>query len=129
MSTIEANGEKLMALTAKVDQAAMSLSNNVNNVAKTIDVRVAFQEKLIPVLDRLDTLGGSIDEEMKSSMDADELETLFGDLEHCYTMDSERRVHRQFVENNNQTATDLVTEEDEWSANRDHGLGDNVDLF
>ncbi len=129
MSTIEANGEKLMALTAKVDQAAMSLSNNVNNVAKTIDVRVAFQEKLTPVLDRLDTLGGSIDEEMTSSMDAVELETLFGDLEHCYTMDSERRVHRQFVESNNQTPTDLVTEEDEWSANRDHGLGDNVDLF
>jgi uncharacterized protein YoxC len=127
MTTIEANGAKLMALTADVDQAAADLSEDVNHVAKTIDVRVAFQEKMAPAVERLGSLAVNSDEEMTEA-DGVNLETLFDDLEHCYTMDSERRIHRQFIDKDDLLAPD-VTGMDEWSANRDHGLGANVDLF
>ena len=128
MATIEDNGTKLMAFATDVDQAAAGLSGDVNNVAKTIDVKVSFQEKLAPVLDRLDALGEDIDEE-KLKFDGVNLETLFGDLEHCYTMDSERRIHRQFIDRDDSSSLDMIADEDEWSANRNHDLGDNVDLF
>jgi hypothetical protein len=44
-------------------------------------------------------------------------------------MDSERRVHRQFIDNNNSLPSAVMADVDEWAASRDHGLGDNVDLF
>jgi methyl-accepting chemotaxis protein len=127
MTTIETNGTKLMVLAADVDQAAADLSEDVNNVAKTIDVRVAFHEKLAPALERLGSLAASADKEMTES-DGVNLETLFGDLEHCYTMDSERQIHKQFIDKDD-LSHQVTTGLDEWSANRDHGLGDNVDLF
>ena len=44
-------------------------------------------------------------------------------------MDSERKVHRRFIDNDDPLQPAVTVEEDEWSANRDHGLGDNIDLF
>jgi hypothetical protein len=127
MTTIEANGAKLMKFAAEVDRAADSLSDDVSQVVKTVDVRQEFQEKLAPALERLKSLSSSVDEEMTES-DSVNLDALFFDLEHCYTMDSERRVHRQFVAKDDHSPF-AMAEEDEWTANRDHGLGDNIDLF
>jgi hypothetical protein len=128
MTTLEANGTKLMVLAADVERAAAGLSGDVNGVAKTIDVKADFLDKLAPVLKQLDVLGATINEEMTES-DSVNLEVLFGDLEHCYTMDSERRIHRQFIDKDDPSSSGMISDVDEWSASRDHGLGDNVDLF
>lgn len=128
MAMIEANSIKLMEFAAEVDLAADSLSDDVNDVVKSIDVRKGFQEKMAPALDRLDRLSSSTDEELTES-DSVNLEALFSDLEHCYTMDSERLVHRRFIDKKDSLSPVVVAEEDEWSANRAHDLGDNVDLF
>ncbi len=128
ITTIEANGIKLMGFAAEIDQTADRLSCDIKNMVKTVDIRKDFQEKVTPVLDRLNHLGSSIDEGM-SIFDSGNLDTLFIDLEHCYTMDSERRIHRQFVAKGGISPSIAVAEVDEWSTNRSHGLGDNVDLF
>jgi hypothetical protein len=44
-------------------------------------------------------------------------------------MDSERQVHRRFIDKDDPVQPAVTAEEDEWSANRNHGLGDNIDLF
>lgn len=128
MAAIEANSLKLMTFAAEVDQATDSLAGDVNEVVKTMHVHRKFQEKLAPVLDRLESLSSSMDEELQAT-DSVNLDGLFVDLEHCYTMDSERRVHRQFIEKNNASPSAVTADVDEWAASRDHGLGDNVDLF
>ena len=128
MAMIEGNSLKLIEFASEVDQTADSLSDDVNEVVRTVDVRKAFQEKLAPVLDRLESLSSSVDEELTESDNAN-LEALFVDLEHCYTMDSERRVHKRFVDKNDQSSSVVPTEVDEWSINRNHDLGDNIDLF
>jgi len=128
MAMIEGNSLKLMGLASEVDQAADILSDDVNEVVKTVDVRKAFQEKLAPALDRLESLSSSVDEELTESDNAN-LEALFIDLEHCYTMDSERRVHRRFIDKDDSSLSVVTTEVDEWSTSRSHGLGDNIDLF
>ena len=126
MATIEANGHKLKQLAAEVDQSTDKLSDDINMVVKSTDIRKSFQEKL--ALDRLTGLGSHLDEEVTESDNAN-LEALFVDLEHCYTMDSERRVHKQFIDKDDPLSSAEKAETDEWSANRDHGLGDNIDLF
>jgi len=128
MAIIESNCLKLMEFATEVDQTADTLSEDVNDVVKSIDVRRGFREQLAPALDRLEHLSSSDDEELTENDNAN-LEALFIDLEHCYTMDSERRVHRRFVDNDDSLSPVLTAEVDEWSASRDHGLGDNVDLF
>ena len=128
MATIEANSLKLMALSAEVDQATERLAGDVNAVVKTICVRREFEKKLAPVLDRLERFSSSTDEEMTAS-DSVNLEALFLDLEHCYSMDSERQVHRRFIAKGGSLPAAVMAEVDEWAANRNHGLGDNVDLF
>jgi hypothetical protein len=44
-------------------------------------------------------------------------------------MDSERQVHQQFVASSDDGASEVLAADDEWAQNRDHDLGDNVDLF
>jgi methyl-accepting chemotaxis protein len=128
MATIEANCLKLMEFATEVDQATASLSSDVNEVVNTIDVQKSFQEKLAPAFERFELLSSSTDEEVTESDNAN-LEALFIDLEHCYTMDSERQVHRRFIDKDDPLQSVVTNEEDVWSANRDHGLGDNIDLF
>ena len=125
---IEANSQKLMERAAEVDQATDTLAGDINETVKTVHIRRRFEETLAPVAARLESLSSSSDEEVTDSGSAN-LETLFFNLEHCYTMDSERQVHRQFVEKNHPSPTTAAAVVDEWTANRDHGLGDNVDLF
>ncbi len=128
MATIETNCVKLMEFAAEIDQATAALSGDVNEVVNTIDVRKNFQKKLAPAFERFERLSSSTDEEVTESDNAN-LEALFIDLEHCYTMDSERQVHRRFIDKDDPLQSVVTTEEDVWSANRDHGLGDNIDLF
>ena len=104
------------------------LSGDVSDVVNTIDVRKNFQEKLAPAFERFERLSSSTDEELTESDNAN-MEALFIDLEQCYTMDSERQVHRRFIDKDDPLQSVVTAEEDEWSANRDHGLGDNIDLF
>lgn len=128
ISTIEANSLELVAFATEVDQATAGLSDDVNVTLNSIDVRKSFQEKLAPALARLESISSSTDEE-STELDHANLEALFIDLEHCYTMDSERRVHKSFVDKDDLSASNTAPEPDEWSKNRDHGLGDNIDLF
>jgi len=128
MAMIETNCLKLMEFATEVDQAADSLSDDVNEVVKMVDVRKDFKKKLAPALDRLESLSASVDEELTESDNAN-LEALFIDLEHCYTMDSERQVHKRFINKDVPSPSVVTADADEWSANRDHGLGDNIDLF
>jgi hypothetical protein len=44
-------------------------------------------------------------------------------------MDSERQVHQQFVDDLDTDSSEVCSDVDEWAQNRDHDLGDNVDLF
>ena len=128
IATIEGNAVNLLRLVSEVDRAAGKLSADVNMVVETANVRKGFQEKLAPVLRHLNGLGSSIGDEVTAS-DGVNLEALFLDLERCYTMDSERRVHKRFIAKVSPLQPVASIETDEWSSNREHGLGDNVDLF
>ena len=77
-----------------------------------------------PAISRLDALG-AVNENGVSAEENVNMEALFKELEYCYTMDSERQLHRQFVA---EPETAGLTE-DVWEEGRDHDLGDNVDLF
>ena len=67
--------------------------------------------------------------ESLSTSENTSLEVLFNELELCYTMASERQIHQSFLGSQEQSAEELTKQEDEWTANRHHDLGDNVDLF
>lgn len=128
MSIIEGNSLQLVELTGDVNRSANSLVCDVDIVVKTLDIKERFQEKVAPVIERLNLLGGVASSPLTASESAN-LEALFGELEYCYTMDSERLVHKQFV-TETESVADVVSEDvDEWAANRDHDLGDNIDLF
>lgn len=127
MSMIESNNVKLVTLTAEVDRSAGSLVDDVNYVVGTIDLEERFQAKVSPVVRQLDALAASSEEELNATETAN-LEVLFSELECCYTMDSERMVHKQFVSEQDSGAV-TEPEVDEWAANRTHDLGDNIDLF
>ncbi len=128
ISKIGANSIKLMDLATEVDQTTVILSDDVHRTVSTIDVRKSFQEKLAPALERLGHISSPFDEKTTEADNAN-LAALFSDLEHCYTMDSERRVHKRFIARDDSPSTEAMPEADEWSANRNHGLGDNIDLF
>lgn len=128
IAAIEANSLRLMGLAVEIDQDVDKLAEDVNKVVKRADLQRDFQEKLTPALDHLERLAASADEEV-SACDGVNLEVLLADLEHCYTMDSERRVHRRFIAKDKPLSSFAMAVEDEWSSSRNHGLGDNVDLF
>lgn len=127
MSMIEGNNLNLVDLASEVDRSASSLVEDVNLVVNTLDLKERFQEKVTPVIEQLESLGASAKEEL-SAKDNANLEALFSELEYCYTMDSEREVHKQFVSEQNRSLK-TEPEVDEWAANRNHDLGDNIDLF
>jgi hypothetical protein len=93
-----------------------------------VDLKTPFQEKLTPALEQLAVLGEH-SREVISASESGNLEQLFVELELCYTMASERHIHKRFVEKQNTGSSTENSEQNEWTAIRDHGLGDNVDLF
>jgi hypothetical protein len=64
-----------------------------------------------------------------SASESGNLEQLFVELELCYTMASERHIHERFMEKQDASESIKNSEQNEWTATRDHDLGDNVDLF
>ena len=96
MSTIECNASRLMAMTAEVDQDAAEPCRRGWPGGQSERVQADFQDKLAPVLKRLGQLGLASEPDAATAGSAN-LEVLFKGLEHCYTMDSERRVHQKFI--------------------------------
>lgn len=127
-ATIEDSFARILDLATQVDGTAAALAEDVNEVVRTIDIKERFRERMVPTLERLDGLSLSVDEKVTAT-DSANLEALFGELEYCYTMDSERRIHKQFIAEQDLVLSVQETERAVWSDNRHHDLGDNVDLF
>ena len=128
MTNLDSSYIKLMKLAEKIDRDACELTHDVARIISTLDISHQFREKLSPVLTRFKDLRYS-GEEGLSATESTSLEMLFSELELCYTMASERQIHRDFVGSQKKVSGATAEEEDEWAANRHHNLGDNVDLF
>jgi methyl-accepting chemotaxis protein len=140
MANLDVSCLQLADLAGKVDRDAAGLSEEVSSIVHTIDIGEIFQGELAPVLEQLSTLSRCVGEET-SDFDNTSLDILFNELELCYTMASERKLHQSFLDSQRlptpgdppapgdlSTPSDL-TEEDDWDKNRQHDLGDNIDLF
>ena len=127
MVSLDASCHRLMEFSEQVDKDATSLCDDVSFVVRNVDIKSSFQAKLAPAIEQLATLGEWADQ-MNASENAN-LENLFKELELCYTMASERHIHERFMDKQDATLASLVAQENELAANRDHGLGDNIDLF
>lgn len=127
MENLDSSQTKLVALAEKIDRDARDLSHEAALVVSTLNIGHLFREKLSPVLQRFKELSCSAEDGPGEAED-NSLDALFEELELCYTMASERQIHRSFVSRDGSTE---VSEkgEDEWAARRQHDLGDNVDLF
>ena len=128
LAMLEGSSQLLKDMTGEIDRDTRCLVTDVDNAVRNLDIKSRFEEKLEPVVERLDLLGANADENQALSGDKD-LDALFRELEYCYTMDSERQVHQQFVADLGDGSADVHADADEWAQNRDHDLGDNVDLF
>ena len=128
MANLETSHTQLVTLAEKVDHDACDLSDEVALIVRTLNIGHLFQEKLSPVLRRFNELSAAVEEGLSATENTN-LELLFNELELCYTMASERQIHRSFVGSQEQSAAELAKQEDEWAASRHHDLGDNVDLF
>lgn len=128
MNSLETSHAKLVASAGRVARDTSALTQEVTSIIRGLDISSVFTEKLRPVLSRFKALSASFTEEL-SAMDDVNLETLFKKLEHCYTMASERQVHKNFVDRQLISSDGPVEQDDDWSRSRQHGLGDNVDLF
>jgi len=134
MATLDVSCLQLADLAGKVDCDATGLSEEVSSIVHTIDIGEVFMGELAPVLEQLGSLSQRAGQE-PSHCDNASLEILFKELELCYTMASERTLHQSFLESQRVTESgglttpSELTEEDEWAANRQHDLGDNIDLF
>jgi len=128
MTNLDSSYTKLLQLAEKVDRDARDLSHDVAQITSTLNISPLFREQLSPVLTRFKELSFS-NEEGLSATENTSLETLFKELELCYTMASERQVHQSLMNNQKHLTDELAQEEDEWAACRQHDLGDNVDLF
>ncbi len=126
MTSLDENCHRLVAFAVSVEDGSAALSEEVSNFVRKIDINKAFNLKLVPVFERLNHLSGWANEDLIAGGDAN-LDKLFRELELCYSMDSQRRVHERFVSRNNVATTSFS--DNEWLADQDHGLGDNVDLF
>ena len=128
MTTLEDSTHHLKEIAGRIDFDAANLCDDVAIVVMRVDLKAPFQEKLTPALEQLAALGEHSHKAMSDS-ESGNLEQLFVELELCYTMASERHIHERFMENQNINSTTENSEQNEWTANRDHDLGDNVDLF
>lgn len=126
-STIEEGAARLSQRAAKVEQSAAELADDVGKAIRISDIKEDLQRKLVPAFERLALLGASADMNLPGA-DGSSLDALFRDLERCYTMDSERRIHHRYVDGHASPPRADI-EGDDWAAKRHHGLGDNVDLF
>lgn len=134
MTTLDCCTHRLQELTGRIDRDAASLCDHVSAVVMSVDLKAPFQKKLMPALKHLDALGEPSREAMilvesGNLAESGNLEQLFAELEFCYTMASERHIHERFMEKQNAGAPADTARDNEWRGNRDHGLGDNVDLF
>lgn len=128
MANLDASCLHLADLAEKVDCDATGLSEEVSSIVHTIDIGEIFQGELAPVLEQLGTLSRCVGQD-DSNFDNVSLDILFNELELCYTMASERKLHQSFLSSQHLTTSGDLAEEDEWAAKRQHDLGDNVDLF
>ncbi len=128
MTTLDHSTHRLQELTGRVDRDAASLCDQVSTVVMNVDLKAPFQKKLMPALKHLDALSEQSRESMTLAENGN-LEQLFVELELCYTMASERHIHERFMEKQNAAVPADTAKDNEWKVNRDHGLGDNVDLF
>ncbi len=128
MSTLENSTHQLQEIAGRIDRDAASLCDDVAIVVMRVDLKAPFQVKLSPALEQLAALGEHSHEAIGAS-ESGNLEQLFVELELCYTMASERHIHERFMEKQNAGNSIENSEQNEWTATRDHDLGDNVDLF
>jgi len=128
MMTLDDSTQRLQAIAGQVDREAARLCDDVAGVVLRVNLKTPFQAKLVPALERLAALGLWSGDRMAFSASGN-LEQLFDELELGYTMASERHIHERFMDKQNINISSDNAEQSEWSANRDHGLGDNVDLF
>ncbi|RLB66407.1 MAG: hypothetical protein DRH08_06255, partial [Deltaproteobacteria bacterium] len=128
MANLDVSCLHLADLAEKVDRDATGLSEEVSSIVHTIDIGEIFQGELAPVLEQLGTLSRCVGQD-DSNFDNVSLDILFNELELCYTMASERKLHQSFLSSQHLTTSGDLAEEDEWAAKRQHDLGDNVDLF
>lgn len=128
MKRLEGAHYKLVEHAGNVDREAIDLSGEVSLLVHNINIGATFKQKLTPVLERLKLFSKLSGEELNQT-ESTNLEWLFKELELCYTMASEREVHQHVVGGQDFASQKMTAEEDEWTADRQHDLGDNVDLF
>lgn len=128
MTILEDSTHHLQEIAGRIDCDAANLCDDVAIAVMRVDLKTPFQEKLNPALEQLAVLGEH-SHEVISASEGGNLEQLFVELELCYTMASERHIHERFMEKQKTSSTKENSEQNEWTAIRDHGLGDNVDLF
>jgi len=128
MANLDDSCLSLADLAGRVGRDATGLSEEVSSIVHTIDIGEIFQGELTPVLEKLDAMSRWAGQDT-SNVDSASLEILFDELELCYTMASERKLHQSFLDSQLLNESVDSIEEDEWAENRQHGLGDNVDLF
>jgi methyl-accepting chemotaxis protein len=128
MTALENSTHQLQEIAGRIDRDAASLCDDVAVVVMRVDLKTSFQQKLTPALEQLAALGEHSHEAISASENGN-LEQLFVELELCYTMASERHIHERFMEKQDASESIKNSEQNEWTATRDHDLGDNVDLF
>ncbi|RLB61485.1 MAG: hypothetical protein DRH08_13870, partial [Deltaproteobacteria bacterium] len=128
MANLDISCLSLADLAGRVGRDATGLSEEVSSIVHTIDIGEIFQGELTLVLEKLDAMSRWAGQDT-SNVDHASLEILFDELELCYTMASEHKLHQSFLDSQLLDASVDLIEKDEWAENRQHGLGDNVDLF
>lgn len=128
MAMLESSTHLLHEIAGKIEYDATSLCEDVAGVVMRVNLKKPFQDKLSPALEHLASLGKWSNEAMEST-EGGNLDQLLDELELCYTMASERYIHERFMDKHHVPAAEDSAGQAEWAANRDHGLGDNVDLF
>lgn len=128
MQKLDTSHMQLVALAGKIDAGASDLSREVSTIVVGLHIGEVFRQRLAPVQQRFWALGQGGGEVLTKAENSS-LDDLFKDLELCYTMASERKVHQGFIGGQELVADDANDPEDKWATGRQHDLGDNVDLF
>jgi methyl-accepting chemotaxis protein len=128
LKSFDASHVQLSTLAGQIDGDADALSHEVAMIVSGLHIGEVFRQKIAPVMERFKVLGSDQLDSL-SETDSASLDALFRELELCYTMASERKVHKEFVESRQLHAEDNSVNEEDRSEGRQHNLGDNVDLF
>jgi len=128
MSHVSAGQKELARLVGLIDRDAELLAREVAEMVQGLSIDDEFLAQLNPVIERLNALGSHVATPFADTSQAS-LEDLFKELEQCYTMASERRIHETFIKSPQFQAQPAKEIEGDWAAKRRHGLGHNIDLF